>query len=97
MFPLYRICAEDCDNTKECTHENEEDRALAYTWVSIQLFAALERGYRLLDVYEVWHFPETTQYDKITGAGRIFAKSTIGYHLLWHTVKLAMSARLCLL
>ena len=47
---------------------------LVYTWVSIELFAALERGYRLLDVYEVWHFPETTQYDKAMGAGGIFAK-----------------------
>ena len=42
--------------------------------MSIELFAALERGYRLLDVYEVWHFPETNQYDKATGAGGIFAK-----------------------
>ena len=53
MFPLCRSCAEDCDNTKECTHENEEDSALVYIWVSIELFAALKRGYRLLDVYEV--------------------------------------------
>ena len=73
MFPLCRSCAEDCDTSKKCTHENEEDRALVYTWVSIELFAALERGYRLLDVYEVWHFPETSQYDKTTGGG-IFAK-----------------------
>ena len=42
--------------------------------MSIKLFAALEKGYRLLNVYEVWHFPETTQYDKATGAGGIFAK-----------------------
>ena len=73
MFLLCRSCAEDCDTTNECTHENEEDSALVYTWVSIELFAALGRGYRLLDVHEVWHFPETTQYDKAMGAGRIFA------------------------
>ena len=69
MFPLCRSCAEDSDTTKKCTHKNEEDRALVYTWVSIKLFAVLENGYRLLDVYEVWHFPQTTQYDKATGAG----------------------------
>ena len=74
LFPLCRNCAENCDTTKECTHDNEDDRALVYTWVSIELFAALERGYRLLDVYEVWHFPEKTQYDKATGAVGIFAK-----------------------
>ena len=42
--------------------------------MSIELFAALERGYRILDVYEVWNFPETTQYDKVTGLDGIFAK-----------------------
>ena len=44
------------------------------TGVTIELQAALDRGYQLLDVYEVWHFSETTQYDKITGSGGIFAK-----------------------
>ena len=55
-------------------HVNKEDRALVGTWVSIELFEALERGYRILDVYEVWNFPETTRYDKMTGLGGIFAK-----------------------
>ena len=27
----------------------------------------------------------------------VFRGSTIGFHLLWHTVELAMSTRLCLL
>ena len=67
-------CAEQCDNTKPCKHEKEEDRALVGTWVSIELMAALERGYRILDVYEVWNFAETTQYDKVTGLSGIFAK-----------------------
>ena len=74
MFPLCRTCAEQCDSTKPCKHDKEEDRALVGTWVSIELFAALERGYRILDVYEVWNFPETTRYDKMTGLGGIFAK-----------------------
>ena len=74
MFPLCRRCAEDCDNMKECTHENKEDRDLVYTRVNIKLFVALESGYRLLDVNEVLHFPETTQYDKATGTGEFFAK-----------------------
>ena len=74
MFPLCRTCADQCDNTKQCKHEKEEDRALVGTWVSIELFAALERGCRIIDIYEVWNFPETTRYDKVTGLGGIFAK-----------------------
>lgn len=74
MFPLCRTCAENCEPSKQCSHDNIEDRAIVGTWVTIELQAALERGYKLLEVYEVWHFPETTQYDKTTGSGGIFAQ-----------------------
>ena len=74
MFPLCRTCAEKCDPSSQCSHDNIEDRALVETWVTIELQAALDRGYQLLEVYEVWHFSETTQYDKTTGSGGIFAK-----------------------
>ena len=66
MFPLCRSCAE---------HDKEEDRALVGMWVSIELLAAVEKGYRILDVYEVWNFPKTIRYDKVTGLGGIFAKN----------------------
>ena len=55
-----------------CAHLLEEDRSFTGTWVTIELFEA-DRGYKLLEVYEVWHFPETTQYDKPSGEGGIFA------------------------
>ena len=74
MFPLCRTCAEKCDPSSQCSHDNIEDRALVGTWVTIELQAALDRGYQLLEVYEVWHFSETTRYDKTTGSGGIFAK-----------------------
>ena len=74
MFPLCRTCAERCDPSQKCTHSEDDERTLVGTWVSIELKAALEKGYELLDVYEVWHFPETTQYDKKTGEGGIFTK-----------------------
>ena len=74
MFPLCRTCAEKCNPSSQCNHDNIEDSALVGTWVTIELQAALERGYQLLEVYEVWHFLETTKYDKTTGLGSIFAK-----------------------
>ena len=73
MFPLCRSCAEKTDPHMRCTHLQEEDRSFTGTWVTIELFEALDRGYKLLDVYEVWHFSETTQYDKASGEGGIFA------------------------
>ena len=36
------------------------------------LFAAFDRGYRLLDVYEIWHFPKTSQYDRDSGEKGLF-------------------------
>ena len=55
------------------THLREEERSFTGTWVTIELFEALGRGYNLYDVYEVWHFSETAQYDKASGEGVIFA------------------------
>ena len=37
----------------------------------------------------------TVLYEYVFGLAR--RGSTIGFHLLWHTVELAMSTRLCLL
>ena len=42
---LHRTCAEKCDPSSQCSHDNIEDRALVETWVSIELQAALDRGY----------------------------------------------------
>ena len=53
MFPLCMKCAED--NSDKCSHSKEE-RSLVGTWVTFELFKALDCGYRLLLVYEIWHF-----------------------------------------
>ena len=80
MFPLCRSCAEKTDPHMRCTHLQEEDRSFTGTWVTIKLFEALDRGYKLLDVYEVWHFSETAQYDKASGEGKIFASYIDTFH-----------------
>ena len=73
MFPLCRSCAEKTDPHMRCTHLQAEDRSFTGTWVTIKLFAALDRGYKLLDVYEVWHFSEMAQYIRESGEEGIFA------------------------
>ena len=72
MFPLCRTCTEESQQSL-CFHSDEE-RALIGTWVTVELFAALERGYEILEVYEIWHFPETTQYNKATGEKGLFSE-----------------------
>lgn len=39
-----------------CTHTDKE-RAITGSWVSLELNKALEVGYQLVRIYEVWHFP----------------------------------------
>ncbi|XP_077961146.1 uncharacterized protein LOC144382995 [Gasterosteus aculeatus] len=59
MFPLCGKCAEDLNQSGECTH-GDRDRLLAGVWVSIELQKAVEKGYRLVSIDEVWHFPNKT-------------------------------------
>ncbi|MPV02356.1 hypothetical protein FVA96_24505, partial [Escherichia coli] len=55
MFPL----CEELNQSGECTH-GDRDRLLAGVWVSIELQKAVEKGYRLVSIDEVWHFPNKT-------------------------------------
>ena len=52
-FPLCYNCA--LDHCYHCNH-TEEDRALIGCWVSIELKTAIRFGYKILKIFEVWHF-----------------------------------------
>ena len=58
MFPLCKSCADTC-NQIPCTHSDNE-RAIQGTWCHVELEKALEKGYRILQMHEVWHFSETS-------------------------------------
>ena len=51
-----------------------EERALTGTWVTIEVEKAQSLGYRILEKYEAWHFPITTQYDLATKTGGIWSE-----------------------
>ncbi|KAL2104364.1 hypothetical protein ACEWY4_001232 [Coilia grayii] len=59
MFPLCRTCAEQENQTPPCTHSDAE-RCLSGCWVSIELQRAMEKGYVVTKVDEVWHFTQTS-------------------------------------
>ncbi|XP_028412509.1 uncharacterized protein LOC114535345 [Dendronephthya gigantea] len=56
MFPLCKSCADVC-NQSPCTHSDTE-RSIQGTWCSVELEKALEKGYVILKLHEVWHFPQ---------------------------------------
>ena len=58
MFPLCKSCA-DTLNQNPCTH-SEQERAILGTWCHVELMKAIEKGYQVLKIHEVWHFPTHT-------------------------------------
>ena len=48
------------ERSAECIHTDEQ-RALTGTWCSPELDKAVELGYQVLYIYEVWHFDETCE------------------------------------
>jgi len=70
IFPLCKSCA-DLGLHKPCTCSDAQ-RALVGTWFSEELKMALKKGYKILKLYEVYHYPETTRYDKELDAGGFF-------------------------
>ncbi|CAB3984018.1 DNA polymerase [Paramuricea clavata] len=57
-FALCTTCARNQCN--ECTHDNEQ-RALYGTWTSVEVHVALEHGYKILAIYEVYHYPHSAK------------------------------------
>ena len=66
-FPLCATCANEHLLTN-CNHSDEE-RCLESTWVSLELNAALIVGYKVVKVFEVWHWNVTEQYNSTTQGG----------------------------
>nr|XP_022294902.1 uncharacterized protein LOC111105016 [Crassostrea virginica] len=62
LFPLCRTCAEErpTDPHYRCNHTHAQ-RRFTGTWVTCELNKALDCGYQLDKVYEVWHFPQQSK------------------------------------
>ncbi|XP_053390294.1 uncharacterized protein LOC128553199 [Mercenaria mercenaria] len=72
LFSLCKICAESYQQTK-CLHTNEES-AFIGTWVTDEVKKAMDKGYTLYCVYEVWHFENVSQYDPVVKEGGLFTE-----------------------
>ena len=58
LFPLCRTCA-TTQHQEKCNHTND-GRAFTGTWCTNKIALALKKGYRILEIFEAWHFHETT-------------------------------------
>ncbi|XP_023194843.1 uncharacterized protein LOC111609654 isoform X1 [Xiphophorus maculatus] len=59
VFTLCRTCADINNQSGICTHEDEA-RSLTGVWVSAEFQKALQCGYRLGKITEVWHFERSS-------------------------------------
>ncbi|XP_031338143.1 uncharacterized protein LOC116167047 [Photinus pyralis] len=69
MFVLCRTCAETL-NQGDCEH-SDDGRSLTGTWVIDEVKKAIEKGYKVLETYEIWQYA-TDQYDKRSKTGGLF-------------------------
>ena len=71
MFPLCRTCAvKELPPPCKCSLKA---RVLHGVWCTPEILKAVEKGYKIIKVYEVYHFSETTKYDRESGSGGLFA------------------------
>jgi hypothetical protein len=59
--PNRNSCSEFADhvlnlNTKECHHKTDEERALTGTCVIDEVRLAVQKGYRILEIHEVYEY-----------------------------------------
>ena len=62
FFPLCRSCVEEekakplLQRCHYCTHTDAQ-RMLRGTWCTPEIEKAMEKGYKIIKIHEVWHFP----------------------------------------
>ena len=70
LFPLCKTCS--IHKINKCDHIDEL-RSITGTWCTNELYTALDKGYKLEKIYEVWNF-ENTSYNLFKGYIRKFMK-----------------------
>jgi hypothetical protein len=69
IFTLCNKCAyEKINNCDHC----DEERLLDGTWVSEEIKKAIEKGYKIDKIYEIWHWDLTELYDSEKKTGGLF-------------------------
>jgi hypothetical protein len=73
LFCLCWSCVFKQNITDKCKNLRDDERALTGTWVLEEVRLAVEKGYKILDIYEVYEY-HTTQYSRETDEGGHFVE-----------------------
>lgn len=72
VFPLCKKCTDTVHRGKcNCTIN---ERCITGTWCTAEVQKAVEKGYVVKQIYEVYPWDETTQYDSKSQSGGLFAR-----------------------
>jgi len=71
LFCLCRTCVQEHNATSECQHRSDAERCLEGTWVIDEVRLAVDKGYKILEILEVYEY-RVTCYDPATGTGGHF-------------------------
>ncbi|KAK7605181.1 hypothetical protein V9T40_007039 [Parthenolecanium corni] len=58
VFPLCSTCVQECQRV--CKH-NDSEREIEGTWATIEVNKAIEKGYKITKIHEVWDFEASDQ------------------------------------
>ena len=47
---------------------------ITWTWTTLEVEKAIEKGYRIVQIHEVYHFPKSTKYSPKSLQGGLFAE-----------------------
>jgi hypothetical protein len=62
QFCLFRCCAIQHNRNEDCTDQTAAERALSGTWILDEIRLAVQHGYKLVEVHEVYEY-QVTRYD----------------------------------
>ena len=71
-FALCKTCSEN-ETQKKCTC-SDSNRAFIGTWCTPEIQKAVEKGYVILTIYEVYHWDNTSTYDSTSKSGGLFSE-----------------------
>ena len=71
---FFSLCSKCPELNQEFCDHSDEERCIVGTWCTQEVQCALQEGYRLVKVYEIWHFEESSQYDRDSKTGGIFTE-----------------------
>lgn len=74
-FTLCRTCTDEMSVSK-CEHSYAK-RALIGSWCTPEIEKALEMGYQMLKVYEVWDYPVKSDPKQTTG--KVYYSKTVHF------------------